>query len=103
VPNVPRKTPLDLQEVTTRNDAARQIIAGFAATLPTLADYWRTIDTALSDTADLAATLARTRLDYADLLAAARATLGARNDGEDDPLSYLRDELHEQAQRRAGR
>ena len=103
MPNSARNTTLDLQEVTTRNDTAQQIVAGFAATLPALADYWRTIDTALSDIAGLAATLARTHLDYADLLAAARATLGAHNDGEADPLSYLRDELHAQAQRRAER
>ncbi len=101
MPNNPPNTRLDLQEVTTRNDTARQIIAGFATTLPTLADYWHTIDTALTDTATLATALARTRLDYADLLAAARATLGAHHDGEDDPLSYLRDELH--AKHTAGR
>ena len=35
--------------------------------------------------------LARGR--YADLLAAARATLGAEDDGEDEPLFYLRDEI----------
>lgn len=103
MPNSSPNTRLDPQEVTTRNDTARQIVAGFATTLPTLADYWRTIDTALSDIASLSATLARTRLDYADLLAAARATLGAHDDGEDDPLSYLRDETHAQAQRRAER
>lgn len=33
------------------------------------------------------------RGEYADLLAAARATLHADHDGEDDPLWYLRDEL----------
>ena len=33
------------------------------------------------------------RLRYADLLAAARATLGATREGEADPLAYLRDEL----------
>lgn len=33
------------------------------------------------------------RRRYADLVAAARATLGAHADGEPDPLSYLRDEL----------
>lgn len=33
------------------------------------------------------------RGQYADLLAAARATLSADRDGEADPLSYLRDEL----------
>jgi hypothetical protein len=103
VPNSAPNTRLDLQEVTTRNDAARQIIAGFSTTLPTLARYWHTIDNALTDIEELTAALARTRLDYADLLAAARATLGAHDDGEDDPLSYLRDELHAQAQRRVGR
>ena len=30
---------------------------------------------------------------YANLLAAARATLRAEEEGEDDPLYYLRDEL----------
>ena len=34
-----------------------------------------------------------TRLDYANLLAAARASLAAHADGEDDPLYYLRDEV----------
>ena len=100
MPNSSPNTGLDLQEVTTRNDTARQIVAGFAATLPTLAGYWHTIEVALTDIEDLTATLARTRLDYVDLLAAAQATLGAHDDGEDDPL---RDELHAQAQRRAER
>jgi hypothetical protein len=103
VPNSAHNTTLDLQEVTTRNATARQIVAGFTTTFPTLAGYWHTIDKSLSDTASLTEALAQTRLDYADLLAAARAALGAHNDGEDDPLSYLRDELHAQAQRRAGR
>jgi hypothetical protein len=38
--------------------------------------------------------LALVRGQYANLLAAARATLAAEQDGETDPLSYLRDELH---------
>ncbi len=37
--------------------------------------------------------LALVRAEYADLLAAARATLAADRDGETDPLYYLRDEL----------
>ena len=37
--------------------------------------------------------LSLTRAEYADLLAAARATLAAHRDGEHDPLYYLRDEL----------
>lgn len=96
MPNSSPDTRLDLQEVTTRNHTARRIVAGFATTLPTLTDYWHIIDTALADIDGLVDALARTRLDYADLLAAARATLGAHDDGEEDPLSYLRDELHAQ-------
>ena len=41
----------------------------------------------------LAAELAATRLDRANLIAAMRAALAADADGERDPLSYLRDEL----------
>jgi len=37
--------------------------------------------------------LSRARWDFADLLAAARATLDADHDGEADPLTYLRDEV----------
>jgi hypothetical protein len=37
--------------------------------------------------------LAATRLRYANLLAAARATLSAARDGELDALEYLADEL----------
>ena len=37
-----------------------------------------------------------TRLDRANLLAAARATIAAHHDGEPDPLAYLRDELNVQ-------
>lgn len=37
--------------------------------------------------------LAAVRLSYADLLAAARATVAADRDGDPNPLEYLRDEL----------
>jgi hypothetical protein len=87
-------------EVTTRNDVARDIIAGFAAVTPTLAGVWRLIDTALADLpaalADLGrarAELEAVRLDRANLLAAIRACLAADAEGEPDPLGYLRDEL----------
>jgi hypothetical protein len=86
--------------VTTRNDIARDVIAGFAAVTPTLAGVWRLIDTALADLpaalADLGRALAEleaVRLDRANLLAAIRATLAADAEGEPDPLGYLRDEL----------
>ncbi len=90
----------DLQEVSTRNDHARRIVAGFASAMPALADIWRDIDGALHDTAALSADITRlsaelhdTRLDRANLLAAMRAALAAHADGEPDPMSYLHDEL----------
>ena len=92
--------PWTLSEITTRNDVARDIIAGFAAVMPTLAGVWRLIDTALADLPAVLADLGRlrteleaVRLDRANLLAAIRATLAADAEGEPDPLGYLRDEL----------
>jgi hypothetical protein len=99
MPNMPY-TQIDIQEVMTRNAAARRIVAGFSAATPTLADVWQYVQSALADAGRLAAEVARlsaelsaTRLDRANLLAAMRATLAAQRDGEADPLSYLRDEL----------
>jgi hypothetical protein len=87
-------------EITTRNDIARDIIAGFAAVTPTLAGVFRLIDTALADLPAVLADLGRARaeleavrLDRANLLAAIRATLAADAEGEYDPLGYLRDEF----------
>ena len=87
----------DLQEVSTRNDHARRIVAGFASAMPALADIWRHIAGALSDTAALSAEITRlsaelhdARLDRANLLA---AMLAAHADGEPEPMSYLSDEL----------
>jgi hypothetical protein len=92
--------PISLEEITTRNETARHLIAGFAAQMPTLAEFWRTIDTALTDILTLSAEIARltaeltaTLLDRANLLAAISATLAASADGEADPLWYVRDEL----------
>jgi hypothetical protein len=90
----------DRTEITTRNDVARDIIAGFAAVTPALAGVFRLIDTALAELpavlADLGgarADLEAVRLDRANLLAAIRATLAADAESEPDPLGYLRDEL----------
>lgn len=87
-------------EITTRNDIARDIIAGFAAVTPMLAGVYRLIDAALADLPAVLADLGRARaelqavrLDRANLLAAIRATLAADAEGEPDPLGYLRDEL----------
>jgi hypothetical protein len=51
------------------------------------------------ETEDLRTVLARTRAAYANLLAAARAALSAEDEGESDPLYYLRDELDPWGQR----
>lgn len=97
---------INLREISTRNQHARHIIAGFSLAMPTLADIWHYLDTALADTLALSAEIisqraeiASTRLDRANLLAAIRATLAAHRDAEPDPLYYLRDELHERAGR----
>jgi hypothetical protein len=88
-------------QIRTRNDICRDIVAGFAAVTPTLAGIWRILDQALADLpavlADLGqaqAELKAVRLDRANLLAAIRATLAAHDEGEPDPLGYLRDELN---------
>lgn len=92
---------IDLEEITARNDTAQHIITGFATATPTLADIWRYLNDAFSDVPRLAAEITRlaaelnkTRLDRANLLAAARATIAAYREGETDPLAYLRDELN---------
>jgi ABC-type transporter Mla subunit MlaD len=91
---------IDLEEISARNQTARHVIAGFSTVTPTLAEIWQQLDAALADTPTLSAEVARlhadlagTRLDRANLIAAARAVVGAHLDGEPDPLSYLRDEL----------
>jgi predicted DNA-binding ribbon-helix-helix protein len=103
---------IDLEKVAARNRTARHMIAGFSAEMPALADFWRTLDTALTDNltlsaevSRLSAELAATRLDTANLLAAVRATIAAYADGEPDPLYYLRDELdaRQMSARRHGR
>jgi hypothetical protein len=100
VPNASRHSSINLPEVHARNDAARHIITGFAASLPVLADIWQYVTDALDDERALSAEITRlstelqdTRLDRANLLAAARATIAAYHEGEPDPLYYLRDEL----------
>ena len=93
-------TSIDLQEVSIRNDAARHIVVGFSIAMPSLAEIWRYLGDALNDVPLLSLEITRlsgelrhTRLDRANLVAAARATIAAYHDGETDPLSYLRDEL----------
>ncbi|MGC9666851.1 hypothetical protein ACNTMW_09885 [Planosporangium sp. 12N6] len=47
----------------------------------------------LAEVERLASLLTWARTEFANLLAAAYATLAAERDGEADPLSYLRDEV----------
>ena len=100
MPNPIPYSSIDLPEVMTRNSVARDVLAGFATAAPTLAPAWHVIRAALDDVGDLAAEvmrlaaeLAAARLDRANALAAMRAALAADGDAEQDPLSYLRDEL----------
>jgi predicted DNA-binding ribbon-helix-helix protein len=95
--------------VYARNDHARHLIAGFAAEMPAASELWSQVDRALADVpalgaviGRLAAELADTRMDRANLLAAMRATIAAYADGEADPLYYLRDELAARQPRSAG-
>jgi hypothetical protein len=101
---------MNIPEITARNEAARDIVAGFASATPTLSVAWRTVGAALADCAalaadiaPLAAELADARMDRANLLAAMRATIAAEADGETDPLYYLRDELDAWQARSVGR
>lgn len=103
MPNNPQYLSLSLREVITRNDNARRIIAGFSSDMPTLGEIWRYLEDALSDVPVLSEEIARlsselrdTRLDRADLMAAARATIAAYRESEPDPLFYLIDELKTQ-------
>jgi len=100
MPNSNPYSAIDIPEVMSRNQAARDIVSGFASAAPTLSAAWQHIQTALADAQYLAseltrlsAELANARLWHANALAAMRATMGAQRDGELDPLYYIRDEL----------
>jgi hypothetical protein len=91
---------IKIVEVMYRNFAACDIVSGFATATPALSAMWQHIETALDDARDLVAEVIRladelkaARLDHANALAAMRAAISAQNDGEPDPLYYLRDEL----------
>ena len=84
-------TDADLQEVANRHDDAVSAMA-------TLARALDTIPLLGAEVGRLRARLARTLANLHNLIAAARATLRAHADGEDDALYYLRDELEAQGQ-----
>jgi len=81
----------DLQEVARGHDQAASAMGKLAAALDT-------IPRLCTEIGRLRAHLARTLTDLHNLIAAARATLGAYADGEPDALYYLRDELDAQGQ-----
>ena len=81
----------DLQEVASRHDSAASAMGKLARALDT-------IPLLSAEIGRLRVRLARTLTDLHNLVAAARATLGADADGEPDPLYYLRDELDAQGQ-----
>ena len=100
MPHKPPASRPDLQEATTRNRHARRIVSGLSRATPVLASLWQQIDHSLSDVPVLTSEITRlhselraVRLDRANLAAAGRTTLAANQDGQPDPLSYLRDEL----------
>jgi hypothetical protein len=84
----------DLQEVANRHDTA-------SAVIDTLGRALDTIPLLSAEITRLRRRLAASLNDFNNLLAAAKATLSAHADGEEDPLFYLRDELTAQGQLRA--
>lgn len=94
MPNNAPYSAIDMSEVMSRNQVARDIVSGFASAAPTLSAAWDHIQAALADARDLAtevtrlsAELAVARLWHANALAAMRATIGAQRDGESDPCT----------------
>ena len=88
-PRTPRPTT-DTEAVLAHLHAAQH--------RPTPTTAWTAvadIPVLLAEIDRLARLLNRARWDFADLLAAARATLAADHDGESDPLTYLRDAVAE--------
>ena len=77
---------VDTDVIRQRDAALRQAIAEFDLSAEVVLALCAEVDRMLRLLMD-------ERRRYADLLAAARAALGAARDREDDPLGYLRDEL----------
>jgi len=87
--HIPRPT-IDREAITTHLAAAYDRLTPVAI-WTAVAD----IPVMLAEIDRLAELLTRARRDFADLLAAARATLDADHDGEPGPLAYLRDQVAE--------
>ncbi|MEV5574455.1 hypothetical protein AB0L06_30845 [Spirillospora sp. NPDC052269] len=100
-------TTVNLTEVREKNRIAREVVSYLDDAIPSMAELWWRIYAALADTLMLIVEINRLnaanrglRTDYVNLLAAARALLGAAEEGTDpDPLYYVRDEVNAQQQR----
>ena len=84
----------DLQEVANRHDTATAVV-------DTLGQALDAIPLLSAEITRLRRRLAASLNDFNNLVAAAKATLSAHADGEEDPLFYLSDELTAQGQLRA--
>jgi ABC-type transporter Mla subunit MlaD len=84
----------NLQEVASRHDTAAAVIDKLGRALDT-------IPLLSAEITRLRRRLTTTLSDLNNLLAAAKATLSAHTDGEEDPLYYLRDELTAQGHLRS--
>jgi len=84
----------NLQEVASRHDTATAVIDQLGRALDT-------IPLLSAEITRLRRRLTTTLTDLNNLIAAAKATLSAHTDGEEDPLYYLRDELTAQGHLRA--
>lgn len=90
-PHSPKLT-LDLPAIAVRYRAVSDAATGkelAAAMLDSATD----VPLLMAELSRLWSQLLTLRLDHANLRAAARAALSAADDGEPDPLAYLRDEL----------
>lgn len=86
---------MDLPAVATRYRRAVTLpaAAGVARLYVAAFDSALDVPRLVSEVDRLAGALVASRLRYANLTAAARATLAAAEDGDGDPFGYLRDEL----------
>ncbi|WP_329251775.1 hypothetical protein OG417_07740 [Actinoallomurus sp. NBC_01490] len=103
MPNAPQHVRIDIQEVRHRNRTAKAILANLSDSIPHLTNLLHYLNIAIDDVPflvfevkRLASEVAATRLNLANLVAAAHATLNSHRDEEPDPLYYLRDELSAQ-------
>lgn len=86
-----KHTDADLQEVANRHDDA-------VSAMGTVSRALDLIPLLGAEIGRLRARLVPSVTDFHNLIAAARATLRAHAEGEDDALYYLRDELEAQGQ-----